>query len=473
MWNLPPAPASSLPRYKQLIHLVEDALERGLLAAGERLPPERKLAQLLALNRTTVIRALDELADRGILIRKRGSGTYVNPEKWGLQSHAVFNWQPPSVLRAQKSRDSYSMDCAALREASRTQGVSVLDLSRDDLPLDLLPELALTALPWKELIRAEQGEETAKLGLTVFRNAVRKFLHDTVGLNVPLEQILITSGTQQALFLVTQGLCRPGDAVGVESPSYFYSLPVFQAAGLRLYALPMDAEGITLEGLDMQFQLRKLKMIFLNPVFHNPTGTTMSVRRKQEILHYCSMKHIPVFEDDAYSLLAFDAAADVSPLKTYDRHNQVIYAGSLSSYAGRNLRAGWLVAPEPVVNLLAEIRSQMDAGLSVLPQFLARQYLEKNFARHRLRLQKTLARRARDLSGWLKALCGTKPGFESPKGGLYLYARFPDGSEQESRNLCRELLKRNIILAQGTDFGDSGGAFRMNFGQFDRMHNLI
>lgn len=88
-----------LPRYKQLIRLVEDLLEKGRLASGERLPPERELAIRLGLNRSTVIRALDELAERGVLIRKKGSGTYVNPEKWGLQSHELFNWQSPPALQ--------------------------------------------------------------------------------------------------------------------------------------------------------------------------------------------------------------------------------------------------------------------------------------------------------------------------------------------------------------------------------------
>lgn len=480
------------PRYKQLIRLVEELLEKGQLASGERLPPERELAARLGLNRSTVIRALDDLAERGVLIRKKGSGTYVNPEKWGLQSHELFNWQSPPALRLQKRGSgwsAYARQAAALREKARRGQCRLLDLSGDDLPEDLLPELLLPeksaqggglgGISLRDLVRAEhgaEGEETALLGLGSFRGAVRNFLRETSGLDLPPEQILITSGTQQALFLVTQCLLQPGDAVGVEFPSYFYSLPVFQAAGLRLYALPMDAQGITLDSLDAQHQTRKLKMIFLNPVFHNPTGSCMSPARRREVLQYCSLRHIPIFEDDAYSLLAFDPGLDTAPIKAEDRHHQVIYCGSLSSYAGRNLRAGWMAAPEPVIRRLAEVRLHMDAGLSVLPQLMAARYLESGFVPHRLKLWESLAARAHSLVRLLRGKWGGRLEFEEPGGGMYLYARPVEAVSGKARKggkeagfgetLLAELLQEGIIPAPGLDFGDSGAAVRFNFAHF-------
>ncbi|MDR1125912.1 MAG: PLP-dependent aminotransferase family protein [Deltaproteobacteria bacterium] len=496
-----------LPRYKQLIRLVEDLLEKGRLASGQRLPPERELAARLGLNRSTVIRALDELAERGVLIRKKGSGTYVNPEKWGLQSHELFNWQSPPALRLQKLGSGWSAfarQAAALREKARRGQRRLLDLSGDSLPEDLLPDLYLAyrselgaspgtasgGLSLRELVRAEHGaeqdEEMALLGLGSFRGTVRNFLRETAGLDLPPEQILITSGTQQALFLVTQCLLQPGDAVGVEFPSYFYSLPVFQAAGLRLYALPMDEAGITLDGLDARHQTRKLKMIFLNPVFHNPTGSCMSPARRREVLQYCSLRHIPIFEDDAYSLLAFDPGLDTAPIKAADKHNQVIYCGSLSSYAGRNLRAGWMAAPEPVIRRLAEVRLHMDAGLSVLPQLMAARYLESGFVPHRLRLWENLAARAHGLVRLLRDKWGGRLEFQEPKGGMYLYARPLEAAAGRAGKggrggkaagfgdtLLAELMHEGIIPAPGLDFGDSGAAVRFNFAHFNAQYSAF
>lgn len=468
MWKLDRAGSAGSPLYKQVILLIENAIENGLLTADERLPSERALSELLSVNRSTVIHALDELADRGVLLRMVGSGTYVNPEKWGLQSYPILNWQQPPALLRTKRHNAYYAQAEALRQGARRGDAQVMDLSKDNLPDDLLPAFSIPELSWKDVVNVEQGDEAAHFGLAAFRRTVQSFLRETLGLDVGYEQILITSGTRQAVFLITQCLLRPGDAIGVEAPSYFYSLPVFQAAGLRLYALPMDDEGITLDGLDALFQRKPLKMIFLNPVFHNPTGSLMSDRRKQDIAHYCSRKRIPIVEDDAYSLLGFDHSLDISPLKKHDRHNQTIYTGSLSSYAGKNLRAGWMVAPEAVTRRLAEVRQQMDAGLSVLPQLLAQQYMTEDLAVHRLQLQKTLAKRAELFMRWLKDAYGNRLDFHAPKGGLYLRARLENGGEQEYEALLHSLLQEKIIVAQGADFGDAPGTFRVNYGQFNK-----
>ena len=466
MWEPGRLAHGNMPLYKQVMLLIENVIENGLLVPDERLPSERTLAELLGVNRSTVIRAFDDLADRGVLLRMLGSGTYVNPEKWGLQSYPILNWQPPPALIGAQKHRAYDTQAKALREEARQKGTPVLDLSQDNLPDDLLPALSMPEVSWKELVLAEQGDEASHFGLSAFRRTVQSLLRDTLGLDVAYDQVLVTSGTQQAIFLITQCLLRPGDAIGVEAPSYFYSLPVFQAAGLRLYALPMDEEGITLDGLDALHQRKALNMIFLNPVFHNPTGSLMSGKRKRDIAYYCSHKRIPIVEDDAYSLLGFSPGLDIAPLKKYDQHNQMIYTGSLSSYAGRNLRTGWLVAPEPVIKRLAEVRRQMDAGLSVLPQLLAQHYMLETQKPHREQMQKTLARRAELVMAWLKGQYGDTLNFLEPKGGLYLYLRLKDTSEQACGHFLHSLLQERIIVAQGADFGDAPGAFRVNYGQF-------
>jgi DNA-binding transcriptional MocR family regulator len=252
----------------------------------------------------------------------------------------------------------------------------------------------------------------------------------------------------------------------VELPSYFYSLPVFQAAGLRLYALPMDREGITPEGLEALASRLPLKMIFLNPIFHNPTGSCMGESRKRDILHVCSTRHIPIVEDDASSLLAFRPGMATGPMKRHDNGHRVIYLGSLSSYAGRNLRAGWMVAPEPVIRQLAEVRHMMDAGLSVLPQFLGERYLDLASDAHIDDLRRILAERAAALVRYLEDICGDLAHWEEPAGGLYLYARLDSGNEQAGAMFLRRLFAGGIIPARGSDYGDGAGTFRFNHSRF-------
>lgn len=465
MWLL--NPSSRLPVYKQLMQLVEKNMESGRLAPGERLPSERRLAALLGINRSTVIRALDELTERGILTKKRGSGTYVNSEKWGVQNYALLNWQGPSLVLPGKREAILSREAGIVREEKEKAGGNFHDLSGDSLPLDLLPDLRIPQLSWEEMVAAEKSDEASRLGMVSFRYAVRHFLREARGLSVPLEEILITSGSRQSLFLITQCLLRPGDAVGIEAPSYFYSLPIFQAAGLRLLALPMDNGGIGMDGLESAVRRRPLKMIFLNPIFHNPTGSSMKDARKKAVLAFCAKKHIPVVEDDAYSLLFFDKVQNLSAIKAHDRQNQVIHIGSLSSYAGKNLRAGWLVAPPAVIAKLADVRLMMDAGLSVLPQILAKEYLEQTVTEHLPVMRLELARRAANLRKCLESLFPDALDLSPTRGGLFTYALLNKKNDESYSSLQSDFLRNGLLPALSESFGDYRKAFRLNHGLFN------
>ena len=465
MWLL--NPTSRLPIYKQLMQLVEKNMESGWLAPGERLPSERRLATLLGINRSTVIHALDELVERGILMRKRGSGTYVNSEKWGVQNYALLNWQGPSLVLPGKHEGLLSREAAIVRDEKEKAGEDFHNLSGDSLPLDLLPDLKIPQLSWEGMVAAEKSDEASRLGLLSFRHAVQRFLREARGLSVPLEEILITSGSRQSLFLITQCLLRPGDAVGVEAPSYFYSLPIFQAAGLRLFALPMDSGGISMAGLESAVRRRPLKMIFLNPIFHNPTGSIMKDSRKKAVLAFCAKKHIPVVEDDAYSLLSFDKPQNLSAIKAHDQQNQVVHIGSLSSYAGKNFRAGWLVAPPAVTAKLADVRLMMDAGLSVLPQILAKEYLEQTAAEHLPIMRLELARRAARLKDLLESLFSGELDLLPTRGGIFTYALMNKKDDESYSSLQSTFLRNGLLPALGESFGDPRKAFRLNHGLFN------
>lgn len=467
MWVLSNKKEVNQPLYRQIISLVEQAIENGQLQAGERLPSERQLSNLLNVNRSTVIHALDELTDRGVLIRKTGSGTFVNNQKWGLQSYPLINWQvTPEILSKQK-QDYYALKASQLRKEAHLHAKPLLDLANGDLPADLLPTLLLPEFSWQELLRHEQGSEAAHIGLRSFRLAVKAYLEIRFDMPVEVEQILITSGTQQAIFLITQGLLKPGDAIGIEAPSYFYSLPLFQAAGLRIYAIPTDEKGITLEGLKNLVDRHPVKMIFLNPVFQNPTGFVMTKQRREQLLAYCYKRHIPIIEDDAYSALSFNPKLDTSPVKKSDKHQQVIYMGSLSKYLGKNIRAGWMIAPKAIVNKLADIRQQLDAGLSVLPQLMAQYYLTEYAATHQKTLQITLEKRAKALADWLTENYKDRLHFHLPPGGFHLYAHCVEETPEKLNALLEALLEQGILVARGTDFGDTPYHLRFSFGHFD------
>ncbi|CAI3922345.1 PLP-dependent aminotransferase family protein [Commensalibacter papalotli (ex Botero et al. 2024)] len=463
MWHLPLSSSKSL--YQQVIDLIEQSIMNGQLSPGEKLPSERKMSVLLQVNRSTIIHALNELSDRGVIIRKIGSGSFVNPDKWGLQTHPLMNWQPLKSAYTAFPKDDYVLQVQHLRKECLERQKSLQDMATGDLSPTLLPDLNLTDFPVKELLSLEQDNETTQLGLYSFRQAVQDHMQKRLGLSVDLSEILITTGTQQALFLISQTLLKPGDRIGVESPSSFYRLPIFQAAGLRICALPMDEHGVTLQGLRELIQKNPIKMVFLNPLFQNPTGSCMDHKRKQQILSYCHQYQIPIVEDDACSMLSFTSNINITPIKAYDTHQQVIYVGSLSKYMGKNIRAGWIIAPKAIITQLAHIRQQIDGGLSVLPQLLAENYLRYQLDHHCKELKQQLSARATRLCQWLQNDHADHLSFIPPQGGLYCYAKFHEYKIKDMPRILQEWLSHNITIAKGKEFGGETGEIRFNFSQ--------
>jgi Transcriptional regulators containing a DNA-binding HTH domain and an aminotransferase domain (MocR family) and their eukaryotic orthologs len=452
--------------YEKLTSLVEHYIEQGLLISGERLPSERELAKNLHINRSTVVHALDILTERGILLRRAGSGTFVNDKKWGVQASSTINWRLP-VHFYQNKQSIYQQKAEQLRK----QNTAICDLANGDLPTNMIPKLQLPNVSSHELVMYEKNSDKLQLGLPALKQQIVDYMQHSFHMVVDDSEILITSGTQQSLFLITQGLLKPGDAIGIESPSYFYSLPLFQAAGLRLYGIECDDQGITLDSLQKTVQQHQLKWLFLNPIFQNPTGLVMSDARKQAVLAFCRSHCIGIVEDDAYSGLAFNDNLAITPIKKFDLNNQVIYLGSLSKYIGRNIRIGWMIAPRNIIENLAKIRQHIDSGLSILPQLLAQQYLQNHYISHQQSLRHQLQLKAQQLMNWLNHYFNNEIIYQNPLGGFHLYAHLLVSSAQQETTLLNQLLTNNIIVSQGIDFGDKLGMIRLSYGHFDQ--NLL
>lgn len=458
MWQLPNN--EDLPLYQKIVKLIESKISSGLLLSGEKLPPERKLAQLLGVNRSTVIRAYDELSERGVLIRKQGSGTCVNQEKWGVSPGQKTNW------RHYVDQSSFSPASPYIRRTHdliRQQPNDLLDLATGELPLDLAPEITMPSYSWQDLLAEEKHEEIA--GYLPLRKTIQTHILREQQIHVTPEQILITSGAQQALFIITQCLLRPGDTIAIESPSYFYALPLFQSAGLRILALPMDKEGIQTAELERLSHKFSIKMVFLNPTFQNPTGLIMSYRRRKEIIALCAKLNMPIVEDNSYAQLQFNTTALPPSLKELDEQN-VLYISSLSKTIGSMTRIGWLAGPAAVVKRLSEARQEMDFGLSIFPQVLAHHVIDNQaFNNHLIALRKTLKNRRDALINALNKHVSQGLEFDIPNGGFHLWCNL---SQPYNINYITErLLEQNMLVMPANIFGSRENALRLTFA---RLH---
>jgi len=456
MWK--PDRHSPKPLYEQIADHLEQRISYGELPPGSLLPSERKLAEQLGVNRSTVILAFGELRSMGIIESQPGSGTRVSKFKWGAVPKHTPNW------KRYAEGGSFLPNLPFLRRIREAlqQNPALVDFASGELSADMAPIEEIAELMGKHPYPSYLGYDHPQ-GYMPLRQAVAAYLDRYRDIQATESSILITSGSQQSLYLITQCLLSPGDAVAIEDPSYHYSLPMFQSAGLRLFRLPADEGGIRPEEIRSLYKKHRIKMIFVNPTFQNPTGMLLSDERRVALLEVASELGLPIVEDDPYSLTDYDGIPR-PPLKSMDRIGSILYIGSFSKIAASGLRVGWMVAPHSIVERLADARQQMDFGLSVIPQQVAARFLESpHFEPHLDRLRAQL-RFKRDLL--VDSLQKELPGlvrFHVPQGGIHMWCRLvPRVSDAK---LLEEAIKKGVVFVPGSVYGSDSGYVRFTFGR--------
>src|SRR3954453_20035726 len=262
---------SSRPLYGHLVHLFESAIARGDLPSGSRLPPERELANRLQISRTTVVSAYRELESRGLLRGYVGRGTFVcaAPEPGGTP----FAWRGKIAAAALRTSDS------TLRDAIRhSADDSVLSLAAGEPAIDCFPPAAFQHAV--EHVLRRDGPAVWGHGPTEGQPALREAIGDRF--KVPPESVLVLAGAQQGLDLLAPCLIDPGDAVIVDRPGYLGAIQSFRAAGAKLIGWDvLHADIDELEDLLVRY---RPKLIYTNPTFQNPTGVTLPIRTRRELL---------------------------------------------------------------------------------------------------------------------------------------------------------------------------------------------
>lgn len=454
MWKLDRQ--DSQPLYLQIVDEIERSISYGVFPPGSLLPSERKLAEQLGVNRSTVILAYDELRALGIIESRMGSGTRVRQNKWGVIPKHTPNWKRyiegghflPNLPFLRRIREALE------------QNKSLIDFASGELGGDISPLKEINTLMDESYHTGYLGYDNPQ-GFAPLRESLVSFLSKYRNIQTSESSILITSGSQQSLYLITQCLLTPGDAVAIEDPSYCYSLPMFQSAGLRLFRLPIDNKGMQPEHIRSLYKKHRIKMIFTNPNFQNPTGTLLDTKRRKELLEVVSDLGIPIVEDDPFSLTAYDGIPPIS-LKSKDSSGSVLYIGSFSKIAASGLRVGWMVAPKSVVERLADARQQMDFGLSVIPQKVAMQFLESSYIDPHLdRLRMNLLFKRDILIEALEKELPNMVHFKIPHGGLHLWCKIT--SKVDDTRLLEEGIKNGVIFVPGSVYGSDSGYIRFNF----------
>lgn len=445
--------------YKQLAEFIENGIATGNFPPDKPLPSERFLAKEFNLNRSTVVAAYDELESTGLIQRSRGSGTTISKDIWGIMKKRIPSWNryieagsflpnPPITQRIRKEAVEHK----------------VINLASGELSEDLFPMNSLRQITSTRSFIGSLGYDHP-LGNEILRETIVNHMRTYRKISTNSESILITSGAQQALHLVVQCLLRPGDSVAIEDPSYNFNLPIFKTAGIKPYYLSVDNEGINPNELLDLHKKHRIKMIFLNPSFQNPTGTLLNEKKIKTILDISSEHGIPVVEDDPYSLTSF-TGKEVSTLKSLDVHGNVLYISSLSKIVASGLRIGWIIGPKPVIERLSDAKQQIDFGHSSYTQWIANDFLESdNFHLHIKRLIKELEKRRNQIIKSLNFYLKGQIEFTTPQGGIHIWCKVK--KEFNEMQLLEEAIKKGVIYVPGYTMGSKKGYVRFTFARED------
>ncbi len=413
---------TALPVYVQIQRRFSELIRSGQLPEGTLLPPERRLARELGLNRSTVLAAYRGLKAEGLVDAHVGRGTVVLPVGDGNGGAAAPLAWSQLAREAPAAPEPLLRDLLALTERQEVVSLAVGLPAAELLPLDVLRDV-------QEGLLVEHGGQlllhSPTEGVSSFRDAIARHLGSR-GLETTASEVLVTSGSQQGLHLVARVFLDPGDVVVVEEPTYFGALEAFRHARARVLAVPTDEEGMRTDLLESLLGRLRPKLLYTLPTFQNPSGRVMSLERRHHLLALARRHQVPVLEDDPYSDLAYEGAVPPS-LAALDGAGHVIYLSSFSKILFPGLRVGFLVAPRPALRLLALAKQGVDLHSNTPGQHIVERFLaEGHLARHLERCRREYAAR-RDVM--LEALAPLKRqglAWSRPTGGFYVWCRLPD-----------------------------------------------
>lgn len=426
------------PLYMKLTDALRHVIERGDLTPVTRLPSERSLAQALDVSRATVVAAYDVLRSEGLLTSRRGSGTWVsvNRSRKGElpPSAALFPWV---------HRVSPEHEIAGLPSG-------FVDLSAVALSAAAPVLNGLHSVTDRDWIALTSVQGYFPLGLSLVRAVIAQDF-ELRGIPTSEDQIVVTTGAQQGLDLIASAWLQPGDCVVVEDPTYAGALPILRKASARVLGAPMDDQGIRLDTLAQLVAQESVKLIYLNPTFHNPTGTVLSEDRRRQITALAKSNGILVVESTVQADLSLRGAPPPHYLAKWDWHDNVLTIGSMSALFWTGLRVGWVRGPARSIFQLGQIKGTLDLGTPLVDQLLTARLLPRIQEVAQWRCKQLRERHDLVTSKLVKLL--PEWTWKMPNGGTSLWVQLPHGGASEFSQVA---LRHGVMILPGSVFSARG-----------------
>lgn len=415
------------PLYRQLADRITALVGDGTLRAHDLLPPERMLAGALSVSRGTIVRAFDDLADKGTVSRTQGRGTTVAGRSVPVGSHA-------NGFVGERIWMSEGTDIDLLKA----------------IPT-ILPDVAelVAAIDLAPHARDLDGAEP--LGWWSLRRGIAD-LHTRQGLPTTPHQILVTSGAQQAISLVVAAMVRPGDVVLGEENTWPGLIDSVQHIGARFEPVRLDRDGIIVDDLEAKIDRFRPGLVVLNPQHQNPTGSRLPPDRVEAVAALARRRRIPTLEDRVAADLGFDRR-HLPTIDEFDTGGYGIIAGSVCKVVWPGLRLGWLRADAQVVNRLRSHKAVADmftpalsqiVGLAVLERYA--DLVDRRLAQLRPAADLVIETLRKELSDW---------SYAPVRGGLSVWATLPE--QTSATAFVQHAGRHGVLVASGREFSAVDG----------------
>ena len=452
--------------YLQISNQLINAIQRGFLTAGTKLPGTRTLGNLLQIHRNTIVAAYDELHAQGWVEMRPNQGTFVL---------AKSDDKPQKIRSAQQNQLAVYPSCTGYSFRKSMLLDNPFEHSACEYVFnDGIPDIRLTQIDHLSSLYSanlKRKSNRKKLGYynhdgsEYFKKNLSNYLNLSRGLHISKDNILITRSTEMSVYIASEILLSAGEIVLVGEMSYFSVNMIFQKSGAHIMSVPIDQEGIDVDAVREICERQRVRMLYITPHHHYPTTVTLSAERRIALLDLASQFGFIILEDDYDYDFHYDKAP-VLPLASADTNGMVVYIGSFGKSLAPGFRTGFIVAPQ---NLMIEMRKHLGIidrqGDIMMEQVLGEMIEEGDIHRYLKKSLKVYQERRDYFTSLLEQQLHEYLDFRKPSGGLAVWATWkqPINLLQLSRSCARN----NLFIPRTLLYQNSSlTATRLGFGHF-------
>lgn len=446
--------SSNVPLFIQIFSQLKQRIDDDILKPGFRMPPTREFAVQHGVNRSTVVKAYEELWALGYTESRPGSYSVVRkrqklatPDR--KSDRGLIRWKEKSTQTGQVLHDSYKRLNIKGPHGKDFINLASLDLDQRLFPIEDFRRCLNTVMVEKGGSIMTYGECP---GYSPLRESIAQRMR-VHGISVKTDEILITNGTQNGIELVLKLLTQPGTPVAVEIPTYSNIIPLLHYYKTNIIEVPMNDDGMDLDTLKNKVKNNHPAFIYTMPNFHNPTGITTNQIHRETLLEICEEYKVPLVEDAFEEEMKYFGKVPL-PIKSMDSNHMVVYLGTFSKILFPGIRIGWIAAEQSLIQRLVSVKKFADLSTNTLLQAALNQFIREGYYdRHIKRMHREYRKRMTIALNALKKHFSNIPevSWQEPAGGYLIWLQFKP-TEKSTQEMKQIFIDNGVNLVPGSHF---------------------